>query len=204
MDYFQLILMPIIGAFIGWSTNLLAIKLIFRPLKPFKIPLIKMEVQGLIPKRRFDISKSIGETLEEEILSPDEIVDKLTSEKVKNQILSYIKNLIREKSYERLPAFIPQGFKVTIAGYLGDIIDRHGSTIFDELKQKLIQKAKSEINIKEMVEEKINSLDLEQLENLIIKLSQKELKQIEILGGVIGFFVGLIQAAASCYISFFQ
>lgn len=193
--------MPLIGALIGWSTNLLAVKLIFRPLKPFKIPFTGIEIQGLIPKRRLDISKNIGETLEEEILSTDEIVNRLTSENIKKHLILYIKNLVMARSYEKLPAFIPHGFRTTIADYLGEVIDRYGGSIFDELKGKLMEKAKNEIDLKTMVEEKINSLDLEQLEDLIIRLSKKELRQIEILGGVIGFVVGLIQAAASYYLS---
>lgn len=204
MSYIKFILMPLIGALIGWSTNLLAVKLIFRPLKPFKIPLTGIEIQGLIPRRRLDISKNIGETLEKEILSPDEIVNRLTSDKIKKQLILYIKNLVMERSYEKLPAFIPQGFRTTIVDYLGEVIDRHGGTIYDELKGTLIEKVKSEIDLKTMVEEKINSLDLEQLEDLIIRLSRKELRQIEILGGVIGFVVGLIQAVASYYLSFLR
>jgi uncharacterized membrane protein YheB (UPF0754 family) len=193
--------MPLIGALIGWWTNLLAIKLLFRPIKPVKIPLLGIEIQGLIPKRRLDISRNIGEALEAEILSPDDIVNRLISDKNKNQLLVYIRDVVIEKAYEKLPSFIPHGFKSSIAEYLGDIIDRHGGDVFDELKNSLLQKAKNEVKLKEIVEEKINSFNLEQLENLIIKLSRKELKQIEILGGVIGFFVGVIQAIISFYMN---
>jgi len=204
MNHIQFILMPLIGALIGWSTNLLAVRLIFRPLRPFKIPLTAIEIQGLIPKRRLDISKNIGETIEKEILSPDEIVDRLTSEKIKMQLIAYIKNLAVERSYEKLPAFIPQGFRTTIADYMGEVIDRHGGAIFDQLKEALMEKARDEIDLKTMVEEKLNSLDLVQLEDLIIRLSKKELKQIEILGGIIGLVVGLIQAVISYYLSFLR
>lgn len=204
MNYIQFVLMPLLGAFIGWSTNLLAVKLIFRPLKPIKIPLTGIEIQGLIPKRRFDISKNIGETLEKEILSPDEIVNRLTSEKIKKQLILYIKNLAIEKSCEKLPAFFPAGFRDAISDYLGKAIDRHGGTIFDRLKGILMEKAKNEFDLKTMVEEKLNSMNLEQLEDIIIRLSKKELKQIEILGGIIGFIVGFIQAVASYYLSFLR
>ncbi|WP_422445405.1 DUF445 domain-containing protein [Thermoanaerobacterium sp. DL9XJH110] len=201
MNYFQFLTMPLVGALIGWWTNLLAIKLLFRPIKPVKIPLLGIQVQGLIPKRRLDISRNIGEALEEEILSPDDIVNRLISDKNKDQFLAYIRDVVIKKVYEKLPSFIPHGFKSSIAEYLGDIIDRHGGDVFDELKNSLLQKAKNEVRLKEIVEEKINSFNLEQLENLIIKLSRKELKQIEILGGVIGFFVGVIQAIVSFYMN---
>lgn len=46
----KLAVLAIIGAFIGWMTNVFAIKLLFRPLQPVNILGIKL--QGLIPKRK--------------------------------------------------------------------------------------------------------------------------------------------------------
>lgn len=197
--YIQLALMPIIGAFIGWGTNLFAIKLIFRPLNPIKIPLLGIEIQGLIPKRRLDISRSIGEALENEIISTEEIIESLASDKNKTEIIKYIKDVVATKIDDKLPGFLPSGLRGSIANYVGDIIDRNGNELFDEMKATLIQKAKKEFQLKELVEEKINSFDLEELEDLIIRLSKQELKQIEVLGGVMGFFVGIVQALVSYY-----
>ncbi|MDD4570549.1 MAG: DUF445 family protein [Tepidanaerobacteraceae bacterium] len=198
--YIQLALMPLIGALIGWGTNLFAIKLIFRPLRPVKIPFLGIEIQGLIPKRRLDISRNIGEALEQEIISPEEIIDNLTSEKTKAEIIKYIKHVVMKRVSEKLPVFIPSAFRESIATYLGDMIDHHGNEIFDEMKATLVDKAKQEFRLKEIVEEKINSFDLEQLEELIIMLSRQELKQIEILGGIIGFFIGIAQAVLTYYL----
>lgn len=198
--YIQLALMPLIGALIGWGTNLFAIKLIFRPLRPVKIPFLGIEIQGLIPKRRLDISRNIGEALEQEIISPEEIIDNLTSEKTKAEIIKYIKHVVMKRVSEKLPVFIPSAFRESIATYLGDMIDHHGNEIFDEMKATLVDKAKQEFRLKEIVEEKINSFDFEQLEELIIMLSRQELKQIEILGGIIGFFIGIAQAVLTYYL----
>ena len=38
------------GAIISWFTNVLAIKMLFRPIKTFRIPLLNITIQGLIPK----------------------------------------------------------------------------------------------------------------------------------------------------------
>ena len=51
-----------------------------------------------------------------------------------------------------------------------------------------------------MVENKINELDLYQLEELIIKVAKKELKHIEILGLVLGFLIGIIQGIIIIFI----
>jgi len=195
--YIQLVMMPLIGAFIGWGTNLLAIKLIFWPLNPIKIPLLGIEFQGLIPKRRLDISRSIGEVLEHEIISPEEIIGSLTSEKAKNEVIVYIKKIVAKRVGEKLPSFIPSGLKNSIKDYIGDLIERNGAGLFDEIKIAITENAKEQLNLKQLVEDKINSLDLVQLEDLIIRLSNRELKQIEVLGGILGFFMGVIQAAIS-------
>ena len=63
-----------------------------------------------------------------------------------------------------------------------------------------MNKAKERINIQEMVENKINELDLYQLEELIIKVAKKELKHIEILGLVLGFLIGIIQGIIIIFI----
>ncbi|MGI6485857.1 MAG: DUF445 domain-containing protein [Tepidanaerobacteraceae bacterium] len=196
----ELLVMPLIGSLIGWGTNLLAIKLIFRPINPLKVPLLGLELQGLIPKRRLDISRNIGEAVENEILSSDEIIQKLTSDDNKKQLMECIKKIIIRKTCDKLPGFIPFGLKTSLSVHLGETISRHGGQVFEEIKTELIQKTRHEINLGQMVEDKINSFDLERLETMILRLSRKELKQIEVLGGVIGFFIGLIQALISFYV----
>ena len=44
-----------------------------------------------------------------------------------------------------------------------------------------------------MIEEKINQLNLKELEELILAIAKKELKHIEYLGGIIGLIIGLFQ-----------
>ena len=47
-DRIQILHTPLAGAFIGWLTNWIAIKLLFRPHNPIKF--FGMKVQGIIPK----------------------------------------------------------------------------------------------------------------------------------------------------------
>nr|WP_317358760.1 DUF445 family protein [uncultured Tyzzerella sp.] len=50
----------------------------------------------------------------------------------------------------------------------------------------------SSISVSKMIEEKINSFDMETIENLIVSVTKKELNAITIIGGVLGFIIGLI------------
>ena len=49
------------------------------------------------------------------------------------------------------------------------------------------------VNIQEIIETKINDLDLYVLENLILKVAKNELRHIEILGLLLGFLIGIVQ-----------
>ena len=51
-----------------------------------------------------------------------------------------------------------------------------------------------------MVRERIEELDLDALEQMVLAIAKSELRAIEILGGVIGFVIGLVQAAVTFFL----
>jgi uncharacterized membrane protein YheB (UPF0754 family) len=194
------IILPLIGAIIGWSTNRLAIKLIFKPVKPVKIPLLNIKFQGLIPKRRNEIASIIGDTIERELLSAEDIIKETSSPQIKREITYLIKSSLLEKIKDKIPGFLPSGLQVLFLNYIKAIIDKEIDSFVRELAKGFSERIKSRIKIGRMVEEKINNYELQELEEIIIKLSNKELKYIEILGGVIGFLIGFGQAILMHYI----
>ncbi|ABR47807.1 conserved hypothetical protein [Alkaliphilus metalliredigens QYMF] len=193
MVFLTLAILAGIGALIGWVTNLLAVKLLFRPFEPVRIPIINVSIQGLIPKRRSEIARSIGKTVEEELLSVDEILYRLMETQDKKEILQILKIKIQAIVEERLPSLIPSAFRGMIGKYIEDVIEREGETMLAEVMASVVKKATENINIGQMVEEKVNDFELEGLESMVLTIAQKELKHIEILGGVLGFMIGLFQ-----------
>ncbi len=49
-------LLPFIGAFIGWATNVIAIRMLFRPHRPVRVPMTPLILQGVLPRRHADLS----------------------------------------------------------------------------------------------------------------------------------------------------
>jgi uncharacterized membrane protein YheB (UPF0754 family) len=74
-----------------------------------------------------------------------------------------------------------------------DIMENEGEEQIKEFLESFAKQAKNEINISAMVEEKINSFDLAKLEELAYEIARKELRHIEILGGFLGFAIGIVQ-----------
>lgn len=89
MNY-NYIVTPIVGAIIGYTTNWIAIKMLFRPYTEKRMMGIKMPfTPGLIPKERERIALAMGEVIEEYLLTEEVILNELTSESVDKIILSF-------------------------------------------------------------------------------------------------------------------
>jgi uncharacterized membrane protein YheB (UPF0754 family) len=66
---------------------------------------------------------------------------------------------------------------------------------FPDFMGRVVEKVEDRIDVSEIVRTKIEKFDLSKLEAIIYEISSRELKTIEVLGGVLGFIVGLGQVA---------
>lgn len=189
--YTKLALLAVIGAFIGWMTNVFAIKLLFRPLQPINI--LGFKLQGLIPKRKSDIAESIGETVEKELVSVEEIVDKMIEQTDKNVIIEEIRVRILSIVDQKMPMLIPPTMRNMIINYVNEAIDENAEGMMNEMSEKLVHHAAEKVSISLLIQEKIMEFPLEKLERIIMEIAKKELKHIEYLGGLIGFMIGILQ-----------
>ncbi|MFI3209849.1 MAG: DUF445 family protein [Peptostreptococcaceae bacterium] len=194
-NFLKILILASIGGVIGYITNVIAIKLIFRPIEPVKLPIINKEFVGLIPKRRMEIAENIGKIIEDEFLSVEELIHKAVTEKDKEDILIYIKIKIQTIVDEKIGNSFLGAMGVTkmVNDFIAEHIEDELRDGIEDLSQELIEKASSRIDIKSMVEEKINALDLYKLEEIILSVVKKELKHIEVLGLVLGFLIGIVQ-----------
>lgn len=191
----QFIMMVTVGVLIGWFTNYLAIKLLFRPYKEMNF--IFFKIQGLIPKRRDEISENISEVVEKELISIDDIAEKFKnsefSEKMIDELLDNIiseklQNSILEKN-PFLKMFVNDSMMEKIKGYFKKTIFENREKIISEI----IRIAKEKIDFKEIMLEKMKNFSLNEIEEIILRVSKKELKHIEIIGGVLGGIIAVFQ-----------
>lgn len=198
-DIFRILILAVIGGLIGYITNVIAIKLIFRPINPIKIPIFNIEIIGMIPKRKLEIASNVAQVIEEQFFSFDDIIENVITEQDKQIIIDYIKVRIKLVLNEKL-GLIPSSIRNLVQNYISEVIEDEIKSGVDELSEELIIKANNRINIKEIVENKINELDLYELETIILQIIKKELKQIEVLGLILGFFIGIIQGIITIFI----
>ncbi|WP_086427445.1 DUF445 domain-containing protein [Staphylococcus cornubiensis] len=123
----------------------------------------------------------------EEWIKPEQMKE------IEGQVSTFVLKQIdlQKRAHMPLKSLVPQMFDM-----LHDRgIDRITDLILDTLAKRLSTILK-QVNIRGLIEEQINRFDLDYIERLIFEIANKELKLIMllgfILGGIIGFFQGLI------------
>jgi len=187
----ELISLPVMGALIGWGTNVIAIKMLFWPRKPIKI--FGWEFLGVLPRRKLDIAKSIGEVLNDDLLPADELIAAINTPENRQRISSLITEHLATKLQRYLPRFILEHTEQKIRYHLEELVANELEHLFDQLGMNLSAELKENNFLGNLVEEKIKSFDLVHLESLVLKVAKNELRYVELFGGVIGFVIGIFQ-----------
>ncbi len=183
----KLMVIPFVSAFIGWLTNFIAIKSLFHPRCPTKIFLITFH--GLIPKRKNNLAKEISEAVDKHLLSREDIEKILFDESLKRNLEKQIFNVMKEKVCEHSPRI----FSAMIDPIFYNIERKNRGKIIKFIEENFLESVLENTNTREIIEEKIKSFDVIRLETMIKDIAKRELRYIEILGGVIGFLVGFVQ-----------
>jgi len=88
------VLPPFLGAAIGYVTNALAIRMLFRPLKAKRIFGIRLPLTpGIIPKQRSALADSIGRMVSEQLINVETLQSKIESDGFRRGVDSNISDL---------------------------------------------------------------------------------------------------------------
>ena len=188
-----LISLPLITGLIGWLTNLVAIKMLFRPKNPIRIFFWKC--QGLIPRRQNEIATRTAQIVENEILTQHLLRTELEKIDLKPFINELATNLIYHGVERRLRSM------PVIGGLINDttLFNLHTMAVEEMNKQskpmvtKIADEAEKKLPVGAMVEERIKNFEVDQLEKVVHRVASSEFRNIELLGGVLGFIVGILQ-----------
>lgn len=191
----EFILMIFVGSIIGWFTNYLAIKLLFRPYN--EINFFFFKIQGLIPKRKAEITQNIASTIEEELISISDITNRLKNTNISiEDIQKILDKIVNEKLKNKIlnenplfSMFLSDSLINKIKVYIAKIIYENK----EEIILEIIKLVEEKIDLKKIMLEKMEDFSLEEAERIILKVAKKELKHIELIGGVLGGIIGAIQ-----------
>ena len=190
----QLLIMIFISATIGWITNWVAIKMLFRPHKEINFGLFK--IQGLIPKRRAEIGSGIANIIQNELISVKDVISNIDREEFSKRLDSSIDKVLEKnlkaKVKEKFPVlqmFFTDRMAKDVSNTIKDIIMENQEKIFEIFSNY----AEENINFEVIISDKISNFSLDKLEEIITLLAKRELKHIEVIGAILGGLIGVAQ-----------
>ncbi|MCL2602685.1 MAG: DUF445 family protein [Treponema sp.] len=87
MTVLQWVLPPLVGAVIGYVTNLVAIRMLFRPLNEIRLFGVRLPfTPGILPRERRKLADSIGDMVQRELLTAGVLRERLARTEVRENI----------------------------------------------------------------------------------------------------------------------
>ncbi len=188
--------LPLIAALTGWITNFIAVKMLFHPKE--KVRILFFDIQGIFPKRKEKLAEKLGKVVSSELFSVEDLKNIVTDSSNIRHFQDEIGNRIDVFLNQKLAASMPM-----LAMFINDSIkEKIKQTLLDEFNnsipeilKSLSEKIDNTVDIEKIVYQKVVNFSSDKLEEMLYSIMKKEFRFIEILGGVLGFIIGLIQLA---------
>lgn len=200
MHTFWVYSQPLVAAFTGWFTTWIAIFMLFHPREPKRF--LGITIQGIFPKRQKQFAAKLGTTVATELLHFNDIAAQIKDETqfaaLMPGIEAHIDRFLGEKLALKMPMlamFLSPEILAQIKGGLMEEIAAMLPSVIGQFADSLSAK----INVEKMVTEKVASFSSDRLEALLLAVMTKEFRFVELIGGVLGFVIGLVQLGVSLW-----
>ena len=122
------IIPPLLGALIGYVTNYVAIRMLFRPLHPWRLFGLRLPLTpGVIPSRRHELASRMGEMVGSHLLTTDDVVRTLEGEAFRRELKIAVS--------DKLVLFLDRDL-----GTVSELVPATFSARFDELIERLAER----------------------------------------------------------------
>lgn len=196
------ILIPLISAFIGYFTNWIAIKMLFHPRQPVRFA--GLTIQGIFPKRQQQFAEKLGRLVSQELLSFGDIEQKITSKENLDRIMpavdAHIDNFLRNRLSDVFPVISMFIGDKTISQLKGVFMEEL-QNLFPTLMKKYMANLQGELDLERIVTEKVAGFSSDKLEEILQSIMAREFRFVEILGGVLGFIIGIVQVLITFFLA---
>lgn len=194
-NYNQFWIYLIGGLIVGYLTNFLAIKLIFKPTKKINLGIIK--IQGLFLKRQKEVAAEYSKIITQNIVTVEKLYDSI----FKNHHSNNIKPLIKKNFDSMLDEIIDNSnkslkiiFPKTKLEYMKNIaIFRFLEEIPIALRDTF-EYSKKQLDLENTLRTKMASLPSEDFISFLRPVFQEDEYKLIIVGAALGCFAGFLQS----------
>lgn len=158
--YWKLITTPLIGAVIGYATNWVAVKMLFRPRKEIcvfgrRLPF----TPGVIPRGKARLARAIGRAVEEQLLTAEVLKEVLLSSEKKERLRSEVSAFL-EKERKSEESLRQAAQRLLPEERIDDFVESAEETVTDMVYDKVLQ-----MNVGEIIADKVMESAREKLKD---------------------------------------
>jgi uncharacterized membrane protein YheB (UPF0754 family) len=197
----QLFFIPVASAFSSWLVIKIFFTMLFRPRQPRSI--LGVQVQGILPKKQSVIAANAGKMVADQFFSLPAIEEKIgdpsTLQKIMPSIEEHIDDFLRNKLKKEMP-FIGMFVGDKTIDSVKKVFMTELETLFPNIMRSYASTLISDLNIAQLVSQKIAAASVQQVETSFKKTFSKELRVTELLGASIGLVIGLVVMLVILYL----
>ena len=157
---------PLLGALIGYVTNYIAIRMLFRPLRPWHFFGVRLPLTpGIIPAKRGELAQRMGEMVGSHLLTADDV--RLTLEKpaFRRELKSAVNDKLQaflSRELGSLDSLVPEGYQRRFAELVSTLRVKVVAAVTDYLASSAFEK-----QLRSFIQEKGDSLLARDLESFL-------------------------------------
>lgn len=188
--------LPVVAALIGWVTNYIAVKMLFHP--RIEKRFLGIKIQGVFPKRQAVFAEKLGLVVANELISAKDFTNKFQELVLLPDVQAKVSKAIEDAITQRLPKALPMlamFMSPEIVVTVRDSLLVEVNSMLGEMSQFISKRIESELDVATLVKDKVAAFSSDKLEEILFAIMSKEFRFIELVGGVLGFLIGLTQLA---------
>ncbi|MFO7813675.1 MAG: DUF445 family protein [Pelovirga sp.] len=114
-SYLPYLIPPLLGAVIGYVTNYIAIRMLFRPLRAWRLFGVRVPLTpGIIPAKRAELARRMGEMVGDHLLTADDVGRALGKESIQLELRMTVTqklSLLLDRPSGSLASLVPEHFR---------------------------------------------------------------------------------------------
>jgi uncharacterized membrane protein YheB (UPF0754 family) len=129
MTPLQWILPPAFGFAIGYVTNALAIRMLFRPYR--EVRFLGLRFHGMVPRRKDDIARTVSRVVVSELLKEERVASRVAGDEVREgleRVLLELAGRYRDREYGPLSSLLDAGRAAALRAALAEVLLEVGHT----------------------------------------------------------------------------
>lgn len=188
--------MPLFGAFTGWFTDWLALRMIFEPKQPTRYLFGLVEWQGLFLRRRQEVAAEYGALIAEEVITARNVIEAVLrgplSDRLYEMILKHVHEAVDQQAGLARPLLV---FAVGTSGYqaMKEAVARRLLERLPETLRHAENYVGDAMALKQTLVGKMRELTAEEFEGLLRPAFRQDEWALIAVGAVLGFLVGELQ-----------